>query len=194
MVGDHQTSERVYLSLKVDILSSRRTTDRLNINALAHKYEASATPVREALLRLVGEGLVDMPGTGGFVLRQVDGAFARDCYRFGLDLALACVRHAHGSHTPDLTSSRLRYPIDALLIALASRAGNEAMLAATARLNDQMHPIRMMEERRMTGLAVEFEGLLKACAAEEATSLPRALRAYYHRRQRQIGRILGDEP
>ncbi|MBB3941744.1 DNA-binding GntR family transcriptional regulator [Novosphingobium fluoreni] len=180
--------------MKVDILSSRQTTERLNINALAHKYEASATPVREALLRLVGEGLVDMPGTGGFVLRQVDGAIARDYYQFGLDLALACVRHARGPHTPDLTASRLRYPIDALLIAVASRAGNEAMHAAVARLNDQMHPIRTMEERRMTGLALEFDGLLRACAADDTTSLPRALRAYFQRRQKHIGRILGEEP
>src|SRR3546814_9783181 len=40
----------------------------------------SATPVREAMLRLVGEALLDMPVTGGFEIPSLDENAARHLY------------------------------------------------------------------------------------------------------------------
>jgi len=191
MVGDHQTSERVYGLLKAELLSGRRTTDRLNINAMAQKYEASATPVREALLRLVGEGLVDMPTSGGFVLPQIDETIALDCYEFSLFLALLICEHASTQHAGDIAASRLAYPIDALLAAMARVFGNDEIRAAVVRLNDRMTPIRLMEEMRLPGLDAEYGSLLKAVRCGDIAVTRKNLRKYHHRRKRNVGRILG---
>lgn len=191
MVGDHQTSERVYALLKNDLLCGRRTSDRLNINALAQKYDASATPVREALLRMVGEGLVDMPQSGGFVLPQIDEEMARDGYAFSLTLALLVCPHAHSSQTGDIGSSCLAYPIDALLTALAQGSQNNAVVTAVIRLNDRMTPIRLMEEMRLPGLKAEFDSLLDAILHADIAKCRKTMRKYHQRRQRNIGKILG---
>lgn len=55
MTLDRQTSERVYRALKADLLTGALAAGRINISALALRHGASATPVREALMRLVGE-------------------------------------------------------------------------------------------------------------------------------------------
>lgn len=75
MVGDHHTSKRIYVRLKTDLRDVYRSIERLNINAMAQRYEAS-----ETLLRLVGEGIVEMPVSGGFALHDIDIEVAGHCY------------------------------------------------------------------------------------------------------------------
>lgn len=194
MVGDHHTSERVHARLKADLLAGHDDAARLNINALAQRYDTSATPVREALLRLVGEGLVEMPDTGGFVLPRVDLARAREYYEFSLALALF-VTNRLPSQPPslpiDLTGSQLRLPIDALLRVLARRAGNDVMTIALESLNDRMHPIRRMEEMRLHAIDREFAELLSSVEANSTAEIRKILKKYHHRRQRLISKILG---
>lgn len=71
MRRDHKLSERVYLELKRDLLAGNLPISRLPISHLALRYHASATPIREALLRLVGEGLVALNPAGGFALPRL---------------------------------------------------------------------------------------------------------------------------
>ncbi len=61
MSADHGLSQRAYTSLKLDLIEGRIASGRINIGQLADRYGMSATPVREAMLRLVGEALLDMP-------------------------------------------------------------------------------------------------------------------------------------
>src|SRR5690606_33479539 len=52
--------DRVYLSLRDDLMSGRISPDeRLGEEKLAERYLVSRTPVREALARLVSDGLVE---------------------------------------------------------------------------------------------------------------------------------------
>lgn len=61
--GSAKRSEDVYESLKIDIASMRvKPGDALFECDIAERYRASRTPVREALLRLVKEGLVEKVG------------------------------------------------------------------------------------------------------------------------------------
>ena len=66
-------SDRAYERLKGDII--RGVLDpgtRLAIKQLSESYEIGASPIREALARLVGEGLVIVQGHRGFRVPPID--------------------------------------------------------------------------------------------------------------------------
>jgi DNA-binding GntR family transcriptional regulator len=64
--------ERVYRSLKEDILSARVGKDELLLEqALAERYGVSKTPVREALRLLVHDGLLLVLPRKGYMVRPV---------------------------------------------------------------------------------------------------------------------------
>jgi len=48
---------------------------------LASELEISRTPVREALLRLEQEGILEMSGRGGFVIRQIESSEVLEIYQ-----------------------------------------------------------------------------------------------------------------
>lgn len=194
MVADHHTSERVYARLKADLLEGAGDHSRLNINILAQRYDASATPVREALLRLVGEGLVEMPSSGGFALPRMNTAFVADCYAFSLDLGILVLKHLPprpGGMLIEVGPSSLRYPIDAVTTAWAVAAGNGAILRSVLSLNDMMHPIRRMEEYRLPGLGDEFDRILNKTEEYKPADIRKLLHSYYRRRQKNVEKILG---
>lgn len=194
MVADHHTSERVYARLKADLLDGAWDHSRLNISVLAQTYDASATPVREALLRLVGEGLVEMPSSGGFSLPRLNTAFVAGCYAFSLDLGLLVLRHLPpraGGRSIEIGPSTLAYPIDALTAALAAGTGNGAILRSVLSLNDLMHPIRRMEEYRLPGLDAELDRIKKELQEYNPTMMRKLLLSYHRRRQKNIDKILG---
>ncbi len=194
MVADHNTSERVYARLKTDLLDGAWDNSRLNINILADAYYASATPVREALLRLVGEGLVEMPVSGGFAMPQIDPVKAADHYGFSLALGQLVLQHlpAHpGGRGIMIGPSALAYPIDAVLMSLAVFVGNVALVQSVLSLNDRMHRLRRMEERRLKGLAPEIENVIEGVEQYNIKKIRSTLRSYHRRRQRSISKILG---
>jgi DNA-binding GntR family transcriptional regulator len=65
-------AERVYRSLKEDVLAARVGRDELLLEqALAERYGVSKTPVREALRLLVHEGLLLVLPRKGYMVRPV---------------------------------------------------------------------------------------------------------------------------
>src|SRR3954464_14907703 len=54
--------------------------ERLRAEALAQRFGTSRTPVREALLQLEAQGLVDVEPNRGAVVRRFDRAALRDLY------------------------------------------------------------------------------------------------------------------
>lgn len=194
MVVDHKTGERVYSCLKADLLDGAWDSRRLNINILADAYYASATPVREALLRLVGEGLLDMPDTGGFAIPRMNPAQIADDYGLSLALAQLVVKHlpTHpGVRGVTIGPSPLAHPIDAVLTSLAAASGNSALERSVASLNDRLHRIRRLEERRLNGLTSEIANIIETIEQYNLKRLRQMLVSYHRRRQRCLTRILG---
>jgi len=73
--------ERICNGLRAEILEGRFAIGaRLKIVDLARRYESSQMPVREALLKLQGEGLVRIAPNRGAVVRAVDERFIRNIY------------------------------------------------------------------------------------------------------------------
>ena len=67
----HTAANLIYRTLRDDIVAMRMTPgEPINEKAVALKHGMSRTPVREALLRLAGEHLVEIfPQSGTFVTR-----------------------------------------------------------------------------------------------------------------------------
>ncbi|WP_406856993.1 GntR family transcriptional regulator [Alsobacter sp. KACC 23698] len=89
------TVRGIHAALRQDIVSLRlRPGERLSENELALRFGTSRAPVREALIRLVEEGLIDVrPQRGSFVSRISLSAMERA--RFVREaLELAAVRRA----------------------------------------------------------------------------------------------------
>ncbi|QCI65902.1 GntR family transcriptional regulator [Phreatobacter stygius] len=65
-------AEAVYLALRDDIVSlARKPGSQVNEKAIALAHGVSRTPVREAILRLAGEGLIDVVSKAGTYVSRI---------------------------------------------------------------------------------------------------------------------------
>ncbi|MER0237678.1 GntR family transcriptional regulator [Fulvimarina sp. MAC8] len=66
-----RAADRVYEEIRQNILIGKlRPGERLTEELLAERFGASRTPVRSAIVRLAGDGFVDMTPRSGTVVRQ----------------------------------------------------------------------------------------------------------------------------
>jgi DNA-binding GntR family transcriptional regulator len=192
------TFERVYVALK-DLLGSARFAagQHLEPAALSQDLNVSITPVRDALHRLAGEGLVDTSRGEGFRTPAVTEVGLRHLYRWNaalLDLALraragpgAPARVAHGETegSPD--------PIEAtehLFLAVAERTGSPEHLAAIVGLNDRLRRVRQAELTVLVEPLAELQPIAAHLAEDAVLALRRSLSTYHRRRERLVGEIV----
>lgn len=198
MGADHGLSERAYAALKLDLVEGELPPGRVRIPHLVGRYQAGATPVREAMLRLVGEGLLIMPVQGGFEVPALDEIAVRHLYEIAqctiLDAAACQIGAASPLAFDERDDADRAPPIERLFEFLAVRTGNPFFLARVRGLNDQMRRIRRAEESRLNGLHGEFAALLGQIRRDERPSVRRSLIAYHKRRLRHLPEIVGAIP
>ena len=104
--GPDPTSERIYRVVKQQVLDGVfRPGERIEAAQLADLHNASITPVRAALHRLVGEQLVDARPSEGFHAPQVSEPSLRDLYDWnGQVLQIALQLSSPQSTRPDATA------------------------------------------------------------------------------------------
>lgn len=132
------SSERVYQALKHRILAGMlEPGSRLVELRLAHDFQVSRTPVREALKRLTAEGLVRVDPVRGIVVSDVDAAELEEIYvvREVLDGLAARLAASRVSST-DLT--RLRLLTDMMRDSIESGHW-ETMVQANIKFHDVLH-------------------------------------------------------
>jgi GntR family transcriptional regulator, carbon starvation induced regulator len=84
-----------YEMLRTDLLEGKlRPTERLRINAISKKYEIGATAIREALSRLVSDGLVEFEDQKGFAVAAVSQAELLDLTRTRQEIECLAARKA----------------------------------------------------------------------------------------------------
>jgi DNA-binding GntR family transcriptional regulator len=137
--------------------------ERLTETRLAAELGASRTPVREALLRLESEGLVERRLEGGFFPRSPNLAGIRDLYELRRILELATLvrprRHgethdeeallvirkewvAMGEDPPDPDPGFVLVD-ESFHVGVAEAAGNAAIAQSLRAVNDQIRVVRM---------------------------------------------------
>jgi DNA-binding GntR family transcriptional regulator len=155
--------EKVYLSLRRDLVSGAISrTERLGEERLAGLYGVSRTPVREALARLLADGLVMRGDDGLYPYRPHVGDLA-DLYELRITLELQGItRIADGSISHDadvlgpvveqwkeMKSAPPEPDVDFVTqdemfhVALLTSAGNQALADALQAVNARIRPVRM---------------------------------------------------
>ena len=194
MSADHGLSQRAYTSLKLDLIEGRIASGRINIGQLADRYGMSATPVREAMLRLVGEALLDMPVTGGFEIPSLDENAARHLFilsQYVMLTAASCRSSLLVSHDFNQQDELgAPPPIELLFDSISQVTQNVFFMHLVRNLNDRMRRIRRAEERKLSGLRREFDALLGKIERGNRQSIRRSVVAYHRRRIRNLPEIM----
>ncbi len=163
--------------------------ERIAASELAQTLRLSATPVREALSQLAGEGLLeDRRGQGWFV-RALTGIDIADLYRMSLTVQTA----AHDPHRTPLRPTEagrrglraVSDPIDAVQILFAawvSQAGGHTLLALHLNLQARLEPVRRAEPLVLTDLQDEASRLQALAGATSRADRLAEIRRFYTRR------------
>ena len=166
---------------------------RITAVDIADELGLSATPVREALSRLAGEGLVEDRRGQGFFVRQLTAADVADLYRLSLaHLLIAQEPHrkaprmlAAGAPVSDEAAAGdpVRV-VERLFVRWAVEAGSRALLASYRSLQVQLGPARRLETFVLEDLDGEAERLAGLDGAAPRVERLAALRQFHGRRIR----------
>jgi DNA-binding GntR family transcriptional regulator len=149
---------------------------RLRAEALASRFGISRTPIREALIILEREGLVELAPNRGAIVRSFDAADLIDLYQLRTVLepygaACAAERIADGQ------LRRLRELCD---LSEARDGGSREAVEAQMALNEEFH-----------GIIVEAAGSPRLLAAMQGVAgIPRVFRSTFWRTDEQRSRSL----
>lgn len=194
MSADHELSERAYTSLKFDLVEGRLAPGRIHIGKLADRYGMSATPVREAMLRLVGEALLEMPPAGGFEIPSLDEMAVRHLYALSQYVMLTAAACRSGLLVDlDFAAgclSDVPPPIEQLFDSLAKGTQNAPLIFFVRNLNDRMRRVRRAEESKLSGLDREFGAISAQIEHGNKQSIRRSMIAYHRRRLRHLPEIM----
>lgn len=158
--------ERVYLALRGDLMSGEfPPSERLGEEKLAARYGVSRTPVREALARLVADGLVQR-GDGGLFPYRPRFADLKDLYELRFTLELRgferLMTSVDARHDADVLGPELDYwhalrtnpPApdagfvdrdERFHVTLLAASGNTAFVDALRTVNARIRPVRMYD-------------------------------------------------
>jgi len=163
---------------------------------VADDLRLSATPVREALSRLVGEGVLeDRPGEGFFVRRPGAGDLA-DLYR----LSLAHLLIAHQPRTGDAAPSVPPHPdasavvdaVERLFAGWVAAGGSRTLTTSFRTVQTQLGPVRRLEARLIPDLPAEAEALAALTGEAGRRERPHRLRLFHARRIRLADRLAAE--
>lgn len=177
----------------------------LPISELARELDLSATPVREALSRLAGEGLIeDRRGRGYFSWRidPLDLVELYDLNQLQVGAALAVLEGAEASGIrveqprevlltdPERWKADPARANERLFAAIVRAGGGRMLVASQASLADRLGPARRIEPMVLTGMAEECGALIALHDAREWRALTSEIGGYHQRRRAAAGHIV----
>jgi len=190
------TFERVYSAIRQRLREGvYRPGDRLEPAALSDDLNASVTPVRDALHRLTGEGMVEAPRQEGFRAPMLTEALLRHLYGWHLDLLLlAVIKRQTEAPGEEVVANGAGDPLylrrNALFLALARTAGNPEHVAALERLIHRLEPVQRLEHHFLDETEDETNEIIRALQLGDRKALRRGLVRYHRRRLRIIPDLL----
>lgn len=160
---------------------------RINEVALARELNASRTPLREALNRLVAERLIDFVPGQGFFCRRLDVEGIGQLYELrraleGLSIRLACQRASEAgiaalaaefgdeiAHVGGLTLGELTARDEAFHLTIARLSGNDELVHQIRLLNERIRFIRWVDMgNRMQETKGQHREMIAALMARNA--------------------------
>ncbi|WP_374469632.1 GntR family transcriptional regulator [Phenylobacterium sp.] len=168
---------------------------RITALDMADALGLSTTPVREALSRLAGEGLVEDRRGQGYFVRPLSAADIADLYRLSLAHLLIAHEPRRAMRTigsrSDLEAEALRAPVpavEALFRRWVLLTGSRSLVSAFGVQQVQLGPVRRLEPEVLGDLAEEAARLAAADGAARSDRLP-LLRRFHAARIREAERL-----
>ena len=180
----------------------------LGIAQLARDFELSPTPVREALSRLAGRGLVEDRRGRGYFTPRLDVLDVTELYDLSglhlgqaladLDLAARRPLEDDGAARAALQAVRtgpdpreaLGAYSEALFDQIVRAAGNRTLAACHAMTADRLGPVRRVEPLVLAGVPEELADLADRFAASDWAGLGHSVAAFHARRRAAASRIV----
>jgi hypothetical protein len=167
--------------------------ERIRAVALAEELRLSATPVREALARLAGEGLVEDRRGEGYFVGALSGVEIADLYR----LQLAHLRVALDPHRPAPGQRRAPTPmaldpvaaVEQLFLGWVLQTGGRALGSSYRTIMVRLGPARRKEPLLFGDLAEEAARLATLASGAGAPAGRRQLVSFHRRRVAAAERI-----
>jgi DNA-binding GntR family transcriptional regulator len=154
----------------------------------AQRLRLSTTPIREALARLSGEGLVERASSGGYVTLRLDATAARDrwvMHGHYVRIAVELNARALGALRPPAPSFEASRPLAAahrLFATIVCSTGNQVLWDAFQRVSGQLDLVRRHETALFDDLGDEAMGLYAAYSEESAPGFAATVGRYHDRR------------
>lgn len=176
---------------------------RLAATEIAQQLALSATPVREALARLAGEGLVEERRGQGYFVRRPGAVDVADLYRMsqaqllialeprGLQRRAPAPEAALDAAADGVDPGTAVARVERLFEAWLEEAGGWDLLDAHQRLAGRLGPVRRQEPRLIPDLPAEAAALAGLAAGTDRGALLAAVRAFHRRRIRLADRLAG---
>lgn len=163
----------------------------LVVTTLARELGLSPTPVREALARLAGEGVIDhWPGRGYFA----PGLAATDIlelYDYHQRLVLWAIDApvAAGARIADHGEASLVDRLERVFAGAAGRSGNRVLIRAQRLASARLRPVRVVETAVAPVTFDEVERLEDLSGKEEGTGFREAVIRYHQGRMEVVASI-----
>ena len=196
----------IFRELRQDILACRLPPGaELREGELAERFAVSKSPVRDALSRLVQEGLVDVMPRQGYRVAPISLRDVRDMFQYRAVLEAACVRvAAESASEADLRALDAFREFDAgaheegfvgynraFHQSLARLSANARLLGAVSGQIDQMDrviamSVGAMRRRDPTKLVAQHASIIDALQAREARRAQGLVARHVEEAQRRV--------
>ncbi len=199
MRANHSKSALVYRQVRRALRSGLYLPgQRIDPGALAAEFNTSPTPVRSALYRLVGEGLIDDHARNGLHVPLFTEVALRDLYDWMERLLLAACDLYDGQGMPVHTDSDAAPGDDGEVVkrtwklfdAIADAAAYRPLHQAVRQANDRLAPVRWAKRALIAHADDELAGLGGYWRERNIPALKAAPRAYHARRKLLVPRIV----
>jgi DNA-binding transcriptional MocR family regulator len=187
---DPVTHDRVFGAIRSDLMTGKiEPGTKLAATAMARDYQSSLTPVREAIYRLVGEGLVEKRHDG-FHAKTLSHEYLVDLLDLNQKLLIIGLQHLrltesrslqalpHASGVDPITAVIF---LEVLFSEIFRATANEAIIAWGHRANELLYRTRLAECRLSRRARIESASLLKLAQERDLKRLARQVRAHHRR-------------
>ncbi len=192
------TMLRVYAELKSRIMAAEfQPGERLDPGRLASGLHASRTPVRDALLQLSGERLVDSWEQEGFRVPHVNESAIRDIYEWTNEVLHVVIRAAARRRLGErrgqaLSSGDYGQAVASCFIDIATLSPNHEHRAAITNLTDRSAAFRRAEGSALDGVYADVVTIDAAVAIADWAEVGRAIEHFHRRRIRMVAVIAAE--
>lgn len=160
---------------------------RVTAKEVAESLKLSPTPVREALSRLAGEGLLEEHRGDGFFVPELSAADVAVLYRMSEQLLLISqaatrAQHRDGRLAEPVAGEDPIRTVERLFLAWVSESNSRVTIEAYRTVSIRLAPVRRREPQLVGDLGPEAEALLGLSDPSCRRQRPAAIQALHKRR------------